>query len=316
MSNDLVLAPTRVLDADEAHHLGQLLAASGYFADAREAAQAAVKVMAGAELGLGPVASMRGVDIIKGEVSLGAGLVAALVKRSQKYDYKISRWDDEGCELVFYENGEPLTPPISFTHADAVRAKLAGGDNYQRYPRNMYFARAMTNGARLHCPDLFAGSVYTSEELGGVDTTVVEAPATPTPEGTAALQAAAPEPADTPQPAPAPKPPASVSAPKPQASTTPEAPQGPSPDDTSTTDSSRSSATSADDPQAPQSTPAEIMQMLDLSEAQQRMVLITAAHVDDAIDLDAAYAALTEDQVDRVINHPAVQDALARAREK
>ena len=120
--------------------------------------------MAGAELGFGPVASMRGIDIIKGEVTLAAGLVAALVRRSPEYDYEIRQWDNQGCEIVFTRNGRELTPSSKFTAEDARTARL-GGDNYQKFPRNMFFARAMTNGARIDCPDLFAGAVYTAEEL-------------------------------------------------------------------------------------------------------------------------------------------------------
>ena len=56
--------------------VGQTLAASGYFQDAREAAQAAVKVMAGEELGLGPIAAMTGIHIVKGKVTLSANLIA------------------------------------------------------------------------------------------------------------------------------------------------------------------------------------------------------------------------------------------------
>ena len=154
--------PARILEDPVA--LGELLAKSGYFQDARDAAKAAVKVMAGAELGFGPVASMRGIDIIKGEVTLAAGLVAALVRRSPEYDYEIRQWDNQGCEIVFTRNGRELTPSSKFTAEDARTARL-GGDNYQKFPRNMFFARAMTNGARIHCPDLFAGAVYTAEEL-------------------------------------------------------------------------------------------------------------------------------------------------------
>jgi hypothetical protein len=39
--------------------------------------------------------------------------------------------------------------------------------NHARFPRNMKFARAMSNGVGLHCPDLTAGTpVYTPDELG------------------------------------------------------------------------------------------------------------------------------------------------------
>jgi hypothetical protein len=162
--------------AADLQQLGALVASSAYFSDAREAAQAAVKIMAGAELGIGPIASMRGIDIIKGEVSLSAGMVAAMVRRSGVYDYRVERWDNEACEIVFTRNRRPLTPSSVFTLDDAKRAGLAG-PNYQKFPRNMLFARAMTNGARVHCPEVFVGAVYTPDEL--VDGEVVpDAPET------------------------------------------------------------------------------------------------------------------------------------------
>jgi hypothetical protein len=162
--------------AADLQQLGALVASSAYFSDAKEAAQAAVKIMAGAELGIGPIASMRGIDIIKGEVSLAAGMVAALVRRSGVYDYRVVEWTNEACEIVFTRKGRPLTPPSIFTLQDAERANLKG-DNYRKFPRNMLFARAMTNGARVHCPEVFVGAVYTQDEL--VDGEVILEPSEP-----------------------------------------------------------------------------------------------------------------------------------------
>jgi hypothetical protein len=170
--------------AADLQQLGALVASSAYFADAKDAAQAAVKIMAGAELGIGPIASMRGIDIIKGEVSLSAGMVAAMVRRSGVYDYRVERWDNEACEIVFTRNRRPLTPSSVFTLEDAERAGLRG-DNYRKFPRNMLFARAMTNGARVHCPEVFVGAVYTPDELVDGEVvpdapeTVEDAPAAP-----------------------------------------------------------------------------------------------------------------------------------------
>jgi recombinational DNA repair protein RecT len=49
---------------------------------------------------------------------------------------------------------------------DAKAAGLDGKDVWKKYPRNMLFGRAMTNGCRWYCPDIFGGkSVYTPEEL-------------------------------------------------------------------------------------------------------------------------------------------------------
>ncbi|HEX9679758.1 MAG TPA: hypothetical protein VGA08_04020, partial [Candidatus Saccharimonadales bacterium] len=49
---------------------------SGYFSDTRSKAQAIVKVMAGAEIGLPPFASMTGIHIIQGKPTLGANVIA------------------------------------------------------------------------------------------------------------------------------------------------------------------------------------------------------------------------------------------------
>src|SRR5687767_13340910 len=69
--------------------LGDVLAKSGYFQDARDAAQAVVKVLAGRELGIGDIAAMTGIYIVKGRVTLSANLMAALVKRSGRYNYRV-----------------------------------------------------------------------------------------------------------------------------------------------------------------------------------------------------------------------------------
>jgi hypothetical protein len=144
--------------------LGQVLANSGYFQDAKDAAQAIVKVLAGREMGIGPGASMTGIYIVKGRVTLSANLMAAQIKRSGKYNYLVRRMNDTGCELDFYEGKEKIGTS-AFTEADAKAAQLLSGDNWKKFPRNMYFARAMSNGAKWFTPDVFSGPIYTPDEL-------------------------------------------------------------------------------------------------------------------------------------------------------
>lgn len=147
--------------------LGNVLSKSGYFSDAREASQAVVKVLAGQELGIPPIAAMTGIHIIKGRVTLGANLMAAVIKRSGRYTYKIARLDNDMCVLSFYEAGEHVGDS-GFSMDDAKAAGVISNQTWKAYPRNMLFARALSNGARWYCPDLFGGSaVYTSEELQG-----------------------------------------------------------------------------------------------------------------------------------------------------
>ena len=148
----------------EVMQVGKIIASSGFFADAKEENQAVVKVLAGQELGVPPVAAMQGIYIVKGRVTIGANLMAALIKASGRYDYRIVKHDDNECKLEFTENGKKIGES-SFTMADAKKAQLAGA-NWTNYPRNMLFARALSNGAKWFCPDAFSGTTpYTREEI-------------------------------------------------------------------------------------------------------------------------------------------------------
>jgi hypothetical protein len=151
--------------ASDAASLGKLMADSGFFADARQGAQAAVKIMAGAELGFGPVASMTGVYIVKGNVTLSANLMAAVVQAHPLYDFRVRALTNDRAEIEFFSRGESLGLSV-FTMDDARTAGLASRENWRQYPRNMLFARAMSNGAGWLVPGAFAGPIYTPEELG------------------------------------------------------------------------------------------------------------------------------------------------------
>lgn len=181
MSN-IVHMPRHADDLDTMT-LGKVLSQSGYFADARDAAQAVVKVLAGRELGFPPIASMRGIHIIKGQVALSANLIAAAIKRSKPaYNYRILEITADVCRIAFFEDGEEVGIS-TFTRAEA---KAAGTQNLEKFARNMLFARAMTNGARWYCAGIFGGPIYTPEELGAPvdgEGDVIDLPhATPEPE--------------------------------------------------------------------------------------------------------------------------------------
>ena len=147
----------------------QALHASGFFKDTTSQAQAMVKVMAGAELGLPPFASMTGIHIVQGKPVLGANLVATLVKNDPRYNYRVKQADDQACILTWYENGAAVGES-SFTMSEATAAGLTNKPTWKSYPSDMLFARALTRGARRYAPGIFGGApIYTPEELG-VDT--------------------------------------------------------------------------------------------------------------------------------------------------
>src|SRR4051794_28167899 len=88
----------RPLDEDE--RLGTILADSRFFPDVTKMPQAVVKVLAGRELGFGPIASMVGVYMVKGRPSLSANLMAAAVQRTGVFRYRVKKHTDSECEIL------------------------------------------------------------------------------------------------------------------------------------------------------------------------------------------------------------------------
>lgn len=165
---ELVPYQDRIINSyDDLESTAKAMVASGYFSDSAKTSQAIVKIMAGREVGVGPFTSMNGIHIIQGKPAFGANIMAAKVKASGKYNYRVIEHNDKVCSIDFYElfNGKWEKAGNSiFTAEDA---KKAGTKNMDKYARNMLFARAMSNGVKWYCPDVMNGNtVYTPEELG------------------------------------------------------------------------------------------------------------------------------------------------------
>ena len=156
-----------IQNVDDLSRIGKMMSMSGYFEDARDAAKAAVKISAGMELGFGPFASMTGIHIIKGRPAIGANLMAAAVKANPRYDYRVTKMSDEEVVIDFYEGIDGKPEKIGVSSFSAKDATKAGTQNMGKFPRNMLFARAISNGIKWYCPDVFNGNTtYVPEELG------------------------------------------------------------------------------------------------------------------------------------------------------
>lgn len=173
-SGNAVAAMVDVMPMDA---LAANMVKSGFFKDARDVSHAIVKVQAGRELGLPPVASMTGIYIVEGKVTLAATTMAMLIQKSGKYRFHVLKHTDTACEIEFFCG--PLSLGVSgFTIQDAARAGLAGRGPWKSYPRNMLYARAMSNGAKMYCPEVLGGPVYSTEEMIDAGKTIDgEAPA-------------------------------------------------------------------------------------------------------------------------------------------
>jgi hypothetical protein len=151
--------------------VAQAMVKSGMFKDVTSEAQAVVKVLYGLELGLPPVYSMMNVYFVNGKLGSSANMLARLIQQSGKYRYVTAENSDTKAVIEFYESINQKwekTYTSEFNLDDAKRAGLLGGTNWQKYPADMLWARALSRGARKACPDA-VGSVYLKEELESIE---------------------------------------------------------------------------------------------------------------------------------------------------
>ncbi len=150
------------INLNQAKEMGALFYESGMFPELKSAAQAAVKILAGAPLGIDPVQAITGVQIFDDRVVLNAQVMAAIIRRSGICNFLIHECDDNQCVLLFYRNGRHVGTS-TFTVADAEADGSINSGEY--WPDDMplwLLSRALGIGARTHCSDLFSSPVFTS----------------------------------------------------------------------------------------------------------------------------------------------------------
>ena len=153
------------LAINEGMELGKIFCESGVFPDIKSAAQGYVKILAGRELGLSPMQSIGAFYFVNGKIGITSNTIAALIKKSKKYDYRIDTHTETECAISFYNGTEKPIGISTFTIKDAARAGIVNGVNWKNYPRNLLFARALMNGARFYCPDVMCSFTISVEEL-------------------------------------------------------------------------------------------------------------------------------------------------------
>jgi hypothetical protein len=135
--------------------------------------EALIKIKLGQEFGFKEAQSLSLIQVINGKPTVAAKGLAAMVKASGKYDYVVNQWNHKVCQVTFFQNGQRDRIKLgisSFTIEDAKKAGLLDGKNkhtWEKYTRNMLFARAISNGVTLYCPHIGAG-LYSSEEMHDV----------------------------------------------------------------------------------------------------------------------------------------------------
>ena len=157
-------------DIDSDIRLAKALAQSGFYKDIRDAAAGIVKLRIAREFGLG-IKGISDVHIVEGKPTLSYQAILGMVRAytgplgTDRYSFRYTRRDEECVEIEWLINNEVVGSSKCDTD-DAKRMGVLHKKNWERYPRQMRTARAVTEGVNAFIPEVIGGSIYTPEELG------------------------------------------------------------------------------------------------------------------------------------------------------
>jgi hypothetical protein len=124
-------------------------------------------VLAGRELGLGTMASLRGFHVVEGKPTMAADLMRALVLASGKAEYFICKARTaDGATWETKRKGDPQAVELTFTLKEAIEATLIRPRSaWEKHPMDMLAKTASAKLCRLVYSDVTFG-LYATEELG------------------------------------------------------------------------------------------------------------------------------------------------------
>lgn len=153
-------------DTEAAFRLAQRLHAGKLLSKSITSPEAAFTIiLAGREIGLTVMQSLRLIHVIDGKISYSADLQMALcLKQPELCEYfKCLETTDKIARFETKRVGKD-PQELSFTIAEAEQAQLVNKDNWRKYPKAMLRARCIAALARLVYPELMAG-MYDPDEL-------------------------------------------------------------------------------------------------------------------------------------------------------
>lgn len=150
--------------------VAQHLYKSSYFKDLKGPSQTLTKILLGQSIGIDPASSVMGIFFnSQGKLTLSANLMAMRIKASGKYRYKFLERSAKACEVEVFEkvDGKWESQGTERVEYDDFK-HLHGNPVWKNYPKNMLFARCISNVAKFYTPDVFGGSpVYLPDEIPG-----------------------------------------------------------------------------------------------------------------------------------------------------
>jgi hypothetical protein len=133
-------------------------------------------IIAGAELGVKPMTSLRHMTIINGKTEpdgqLGAGISMAM---ESDLSFEITKETDEATTIRLRRPAKGISVEYTYQMADAKKAGLMSNTGWQKYPRDMRRWAALKRLCRAYCSDLINGIASTT--MGNMPSAVAGEPA-------------------------------------------------------------------------------------------------------------------------------------------
>ncbi len=121
-------------------------------------------ILAGQEIGLGPMAALRAIDIIEGTPALRALALRALVQ-SHGHEIEVTESSETRAVVRGRRKGASAWQTSTWTMDRARKAGLASKRNWTTNPTAMLIARATGECCRMVAADAILGMPYAAEEL-------------------------------------------------------------------------------------------------------------------------------------------------------
>ena len=127
---------------------------------------AAIAMMYGVEMGLAPMTALQRIVVINGKPTLDAqGMVALIRQAGHSITGEVT---DEGATVTGVRSDTGDTMTSTFTMDDAKLAGLAGSATYKKFPRDMMWARAVSQLGRRLFSDVLMAASYAPEEMQAI----------------------------------------------------------------------------------------------------------------------------------------------------
>lgn len=155
-------------EADLAYQMAQKLAGTSFVPQSLRGkpGDIAAAILAGAELGLKPMATLKSIDIIQGTPALRAHAMRAVLQ-GQGHEIELVESTDTLCRMRGRRAGSEAWQEVEWTIDRARQMGLLNKDQWKKNPKGMLVARATGDVSRLIASDALHGMPYVSEELEG-----------------------------------------------------------------------------------------------------------------------------------------------------